>query len=70
LPAKTTAPGGLPLCDQPLPIDLLASGDAREQIGIGRACFGDECDGQSSDPAAAEVTALSGAMAMKPTTLT
>lgn len=70
LSPEPSASGGLALRNQPLPADALAIGYASEQIGVGRACFGNELDVQSSDPAAVAVTPLSGAIRRNPMTLT
>ena len=68
--SQSAATGGLPCRDQPLAADALSGGNAGKQVGVGRAGFGNEFDAQSSDPAAAAVTPLNGAIRTKPMTLT
>jgi hypothetical protein len=61
---EPSAPGGLAIGDQPMPLaDLLAPGQPRQQVGVGRTCLRyplDRRDQNSTAAALAETTASIG----------
>jgi hypothetical protein len=64
VPPEATAPGGLTVGDEPMPLtDMLAAGQPRQQVGVGRTCLRYPLDGRyqnSTAAALAETTASTG----------